>query len=298
MHGLFILLPDFSLIMLGALLRRTLLEAEAFWGGVEKLVYFVLFPALLFKALATVDIDASVALPMFASGLTVMVAGFAYAWLGRPLMGLDGLGFASRLQCAYRFNTYIGFAIAGKLHGAAGIAMMGAMCGAMVPFANVMAVGVLARHGEVGVLREIVRNPLVLATLSGVLFNLTDIPLSEPVEAFLKRTGDAAVALGLLAVGSALRLRLRSVGGHKLGAAWLILVKLLLVPATAFMIGRQVGLTGIAFDTLVLFAALPAASSAYILAVRMGGDGPGVAWLVSATTLLAVPTLSLWLSLL
>jgi predicted permease len=48
----------------------------------------------------------------------------------------------------------------------------------------------------------------------------------------------------------------------------------------------------------VLFAALPTATSAYILAVRMGGDGPGVAWLVSASTVAAMLTLPLWLSLL
>ena len=45
-------------------------------------------------------------------------------------------------------------------------------------------------------------------------------------------------------------------------------------------------------------AALPSASSAYILAMRMGGDGPGVAWLISASTLLGVGSLSVWLHLL
>ena len=53
-----------------------------------------------------------------------------------------------------------------------------------------------------------------------------------------------------------------------------------------------------AFDLLVLYAAMPSASSAYILAMRMGGDGPGVAWLISATTILAMPTLTVWLALL
>ena len=48
----------------------------------------------------------------------------------------------------------------------------------------------------------------------------------------------------------------------------------------------------------MLFGALPTASSAYILAMRMGGDGPGVAWLISASTLAAMVTLPLWLTLL
>ncbi|NMG29117.1 AEC family transporter [Aromatoleum evansii] len=296
MQSLLLLLPDFSLILLGAVLRRHLVDGDAFWSGVEKLVYFVLFPALLFNALATADIDPGRALPLFLAGLGTMFAGFVLGWLGRGLMGLDAMGFASRLQCAYRFNTYIGIAIAGKLHGAAGIALMGGLCGAMVPFANVMAVGMLARHGQGSLLRELSRNPLVLATLAGLLFNLAGFDLPAPLTSFLKRLGDAAVALGLLAVGAALRWEM--VGGRWTGSAWIVAVKLLFLPAVAWQIGRALGVEGVAFDMLVLFAALPSASSAYILAMRMGGDGAGVAWLISATTLLAVPSLTLWLHLL
>jgi hypothetical protein len=296
MQSLLLLLPDFSLILLGAVLRRHLVDGDAFWAGVEKLVYFVLFPALLFNALASADIEPGRALPLFLAGLATMVAGFALGWLGRGLMGLDSMGFASRLQCAYRFNTYIGIAIAGKLHGAAGVALMGALCGAMVPFVNVMAVGMLARHGQGSLLRELSRNPLVLATLAGLAFNLAGLELAVPLQSFLRRLADAAVALGLLAVGAALRWG--NIGGRWAGSAWIVAVKLLALPAVAWMLARSLGLEGVAFDTLVLFAALPTASSAYILAMRMGGDGPGVAWLISATTLLAVPSLTFWLHLL
>ncbi len=296
MQSLLLLLPDFSLILLGAGLRRRLVPDGTFWAGVERLVYFILFPALLFNAMAGADLDPGKALPLFLAGLGVMVAGFVLGWLGRPLMGLDAIGFASRLQCAYRFNTYIGIAVAGKLHGAAGVAMMGALCGAMVPFANIMAVGMLARHGQGGLLRELMRNPLVLATLAGLAVNLSGVALAEPFQFFLKRLGDAAVALGLLAVGSALRWG--EAGGRWAGSAWLVSVKLMLLPAFAWALGRQLGLGGLTFDTLVMFAALPSASSAYILAMRMGGDGPGVAWLISVTTLLAVASLTFWLQLL
>jgi malonate transporter and related proteins len=296
MQSLLILLPDFSLILFGTLLRRLVIDADAFWAGVEKLVYFILFPALLFKALANATVDPAVAVPLLLAGLGIMAAGLLYGWIGRPLMGLTAMGYASRVQCAYRFNTYIGIAIAGKLHGAPGIAIMGGLCGAMVPFANIMAVSMMARHGQSKVVRELVRNPLIIATVAGFAYNVAGFELAEPVQSFLGRLGDAAIALGLLAVGSALRWG--SAGGHWAGSAWLVAVKLMLLPATAWVLGRQLGVTGIAFDMLVLFAALPSASSAYILAMRMGGDGPGVAWLISATTLLAMPSLAFWLYLL
>lgn len=296
MQSLYLLLPDFSLILVGIVLRHYLLEDERFWGGVEKLVYFVLFPALLFRALASLSIEPLAAVPLVVGALGVLGAGFVLGLLARRLMGLSAMGFASRLQCAYRFNTYIGMAVAGNLHGAAGMALMGGVCGAMVPFANVMAVGSMVRHGQGGMVRELLRNPLVIATLAGLAFNLSGFRLAVSVDAFLTRLGDAAIALGLLAVGAALRWG-RS-DGSMLGATWLVTVKLMLLPAVAWVFGRQLGVEGVAFDVLVLFAALPSASSAYILAMRLGGDGPGVAWLISATTLLAVPSLTLWIHLL
>lgn len=293
MQSLLLLLPDFTLILIGALLRRYVVFPDGFWSGVEKLVYFILFPALLFNALANVRIDALAMLPLVAAGLGVLVSGFLLGLAGRPLMGLGSMTFASRLQCAYRFNTYIGIALAGKLYGTAGVAVMGGLAGAMVPFANLMAVGMLARHGQVGVFREIVRNPLVIATVCGLLYNVFGPELGSTLSAVLDRLGGAAVTLGLLAVGAALRWG--RIEGSWVGAGWIVVVKLMLLPAIAWVLGRQLGLDGMMFDLLILFAALPSASSAYILAMRMGGDGPGVAWLISVTTLLAMPTIALWL---
>ncbi|QID19083.1 AEC family transporter [Nitrogeniibacter mangrovi] len=295
MDTVLLLLPDFSLIALGVLLRRHGGFGDDLWAGLERLVYFVLFPALLFGALARVEISLETTLPLFLSGLAVMVSGFVLGWLPRRWMGLAPMSFASRLQCAYRFNTYIGMAVAGQVFGAAGLATMGVLCGTMVPFANVMAVSVLARHGQGRIGRELMRNPLILATLAGLLFNAAGLSLPVPAAAFLGRLADASIALGLLAVGAALRWG--RVGGHWGGSVWIAAVKLLALPTIAWSITGVAGLDGVARGVLVLFAALPSASSAYILATRMGGDGPGVAWLISATTLAAMPTMACWLAL-
>lgn len=301
MHSFLLLLPDFALIALGVLLRRHLGLGDGFWPGVERLVYFVLFPALLFHALARASIDFSVMGPLFAVGLLTMAGGLLLGFAGRPLLqGAGPMGFASRVQCAYRFNTYIGIAVAGKFAGAAGVATMGALCGAMVPFANMAAVTMLAHHGQGRVLRELARNPLIVATLAGSAFNLSGARLPEPVLPFLQRLADAAVALGLLAVGAALRMGRRdgTSGRERLGVLYLCAVKLLALPALAWGLASVFGLTGIAFATAVIFAALPTASSAYILAMRMGGDGRAMAWLISATTVFAAVTLTAWLTVL
>ncbi|MEJ0045373.1 MAG: AEC family transporter [Rhodospirillales bacterium] len=78
--------------------------------------------------------------------------------------------------------------------------------------------------------------------------------------------------------------------------AWWLAVKLVAVPACAYAIARVLALDTLSLHCAVLFAALPAATSAYILAVRMGADGTIVAAVISSGTLLAMLTLPLWLA--
>lgn len=297
MHAALILLPDFALILLGCALRRAMHLGDHFWTGLEKLIYYILFPALLFNAVARTPIDVGAAAPLIAvAGLAL--AGSMALGLGARLFSLSPISFASQFQCAFRYNAYIGLAVVGTLHGAAGIAAMGLILGTMVIPANVAAVGMLARHQRLGVWGELARNPLILATLSGLAWNLAGLPLPEPALKVFGRLSEASIALGLLTVGAALKLRgLEGDAGTRGAAVYLLAVKLGAMPAIALAGSRLMGLSGVYADTVLVFAALPTATSAYILAQRMGGDGARVAWLISASTLLAMLTLPLWLSL-
>lgn len=287
-----LLLPDFCLILLGFALRRWMSLGDHFWSGVERLVYFVLFPALLVNAILKTRLDLAAAFPLLATALGAMVAGMAVSWLARTLFGLTPMVFASIFQCGYRFNSYIGLAAAGLLFGTPGIAALGLIIGVAVPFANLSSVWMLARHGEVGVWREIAKNPLIWATFSGLLFNLAGFVPPPPLAVFMGRLADASIALGLLTVGAALRLQGQS---GVLGASvYLSFVKLAVLPLAACVLGRWFELDPLYFGVAILFASLPTASSAYILAMRMGGDGRSVAWIISATTLASMLTMPLW----
>lgn len=292
MNTALLLLPDFALILLGAAIRRWMALGEHFWLGLEKLVYFVLFPALLINALLRTRLDLAAALPLLATAYLAMIGGMALGLVPRLLSRVPALTFASVFQCGYRFNSYIGLAAAGLLFGDAGIATMGLIVGAAVPLANLASVWMLARHGQVGLARELIRNPLILATLTGFLLNLSGLEPPAPLLALLGRLADASIALGLIAVGAALRLH--HVPGVQGMAFWFLAVKLLALPVLALAVGAWLGLSGLNYQVVVLFAALPTASSAYILAVRMGGDGRSVAWLISVCTLASMVTLPLW----
>lgn len=289
-----LLLPDFTLILLGFALRRWMRLGDHFWDGLEKLVYFILFPALLVNAIIRTKLDLGAAAPLLLTGLSAMAGGMLLAYLVRFLFPMKPLVFASIYQCGYRFNSYIGLAVAGLYYGSPGIATMGLIVGVAVPFANLVSVWMLARHGEASICREVLRNPLIWATAAGLLLNLAGFEPHRSMQIFLGRLADAAIALGLLAVGAALRFQ----GQSGLGRAslYLLLVKLIALPVMAVLLGRQFGLQGLYFDVVVLFAALPTASSAYLLAMRMGGNGPSVAWLISASTLASMLTLPLWVA--
>jgi len=292
MNTALLLLPDFALILLGAAIRRWMHLGDHFWSGVEKLVYFILFPALLINAIVKTRLDLGAALPLLGTALAAMAGGMLLGLLPKLFVRLPPLTFASVFQCAYRFNSYIALAVAGMLFGSPGIATMGLIVGAAVPVANLVSVWMLARHGEVGLWREVARNPLIWGTAAGFLLNLAGFVPPAPLQAFLGRLADASIALGLITVGAALRLE--NTPGVRGVSLWLVTVKLLALPLIAAVTGRLLGLQGLNYQVVVLFAALPTASSAYILAMRMGGDGRSVAWLISATTLGSMLTLPLW----
>lgn len=292
MQTALLLLPDFTLILLGVALRRWMRLGDHFWTGVEKLVYFILFPALLVHAILRSRLDFSAALPLLATALGTMACGMALGLLPRPFVRLSPIAFASVFQGAFRFNSYIALATIGMLYGSPGVATMGLIVGAAVPFANLVAVWGLARHGESGAWREIARNPLIWGTACGLALSGAGFVPPPPLQAFLGRLADASIALGLIAVGAALRL---GGGAGSPGLSiWLLIVKLVLLPLAALGIGSQLGLSGLNLQVATLFGALPVASSAYILAMRMGGDGRSVAWLISASTLASMLTLPLW----
>lgn len=289
-----LLVPDFSLILIGFLLKRYANWGEDFWGGLEKLVYFVLFPALLFYATSRTKLDFVATGKLLQVVLMSIAAGIALGWLAKPFFRTAPMVFESGVQTAFRFNSYIALALASRLAGDAGTSLMALIIGISVPLCNMAAVHALV-HRSGGMLKELIRNPLLVASAGGVLFNIAGLHLPEVLDATLSRLGNASIALGLIAVGAGLRLS----GLHesKSMAAYFIAVKLLVLPAIGFVLARWLQLPPLQLQIVVMFCALPTASSAYVLASRLGGNGPFVAFLISAGTLLSVATLPLWLAL-
>jgi malonate transporter and related proteins len=286
MSDALLLLPDFVLIVSGWVICRYTALNRSVWDGAERLVYYVLFPALLFSAILRNPLQPASAGLLALSGIAVVGSGIALAFALRWWPGVDAKLHASGAQTAFRFNSYVALALSERLAGTQGVAWTALLVALCVPICNIAAVWPLARQGGHGYLRELSRNPLIMSTGAGLICNLLGVKLPELAMVTLGRMGAAALPLGLMAVGAGLTLgALRASPG--LAAAFLG-IRHAVLPAVAVVLVIALNLPPAQQAVVVAFAALPTASSAYVLAARMGGNGPFVAGLVTLSTLLGM----------
>lgn len=296
------IIQPFILIALGYLLAKHRMFPRSLWEGVEKLVYYVLFPPLLFNSVASAELTVSDTGLFLACGVGSMTAGILLAWLVSKLAPAGKVTDASIRQCGYRFNSYIGFAIVFALYGNTGLALFALLVGVWVPISNAVAVADLAAStsregtGVKGIVKSIAKNPLILATVAGLVFNVCGLALPSLVTSVFKTLGASSLALALMAIGSGLRLEDFRRRAKLLSLA--TVERLLAVPAVSLAAALAFNLTPLEIGALMCFTVLPTANSCYILAVRMGGNGPAVADLTTVQTAVSLLTIPAWMALL
>jgi malonate transporter len=289
-----LLLPDFLLIMTGFLLCRYTAFDRPVWDVVERLVYWMLFPALLFASIVKSPIRISDASTLAMGGASICLVGMILATALRWVPGVDARLQASGAQVAFRFNSYIALALADRLYGSQGVAWIAVLIAVCVPLCNAGAVWSLARHGGQNTWKEMARNPLIIGTLAGLLVKLSGLSLPGWSVETISRIGQAALPMGLLAVGAGLKMAgIRAAPGL---AAALLLIRHGILPLMAIVLGGLLPMSATQHGILVAFASLPTASSAYVLAMRMGGNGPFVAGLITVSTLLGMISVPLWVA--
>ena len=292
-----LLAPVIVLIGLGYILRRIEFPGDAFWPAVEQLTYYVFYPALLFISIARSD------LPDLNAGR------FAFVLLGalfcmavvlavlRRVMGWSGPRYTSIYQGSMRWNGFVALAVADAYIGPNGLAMTAVGIAVLVPTLNVLSVFTLTRHAGTApqslnrVLSLLARNPLILSCLLGIFVNWIGIDMPVVVLNTLALLGDAALTIGLLAVGASLQISI-----PRSSMAQLTIVsalKLLLMPAFVAIGCWLLGVTGIPYYAALVCASVPTAPSSYILARQLGGDVEFMGQAVTVSTLAAAITLPL-----
>jgi malonate transporter len=291
MSQILLLLPDFLLIVLGYGLCHYTVLNRSVWDSVERLVYYLLFPVLLFVAILKQPLQPSAMLSFAGCGLAVVGCGIALSYALGRWPGVDARVHASGAQIAFRFNSYVALALAERLGGVQSVAWIALLIALCVPICNMAAVWPLARQAGNNFLSELARNPLIIGTVSGLLANLVGLQMPDVLNVTLTRVGGAALPLGLMAVGAGLRMGALQDGPY-LAAAFLS-IRHLVLPLVAIVLVRLADLPLAQQTVVVAFAALPTASSAYVLAARMGGNASYVAGLISLSTLIGMVGLPL-----
>ncbi|SEW31628.1 hypothetical protein SAMN05444851_2993 [Aliiroseovarius sediminilitoris] len=289
------LMPSFLLVGLGGVLRKRL--SENAWQGLDRLNFEILFPALLFVAAASRPIDPEKLFIMAPVVWSILSVGLIMGWLVRGVGPDRFLDFAGTWQVCWRFNTALGLVAVELLtHGGAG--EMAVAVGMGVPVANLFAVSALSRGGALGfgaTVTRVVLNPFLLASLGGVVFGLMGWRLPTPIMVPIEMLARAAIPIALLSIGATMNWGALARLDRFSGA--ICAIKLVVLPVFALGVSLVLSLDPAIASVLIVFAALPTASAAHVLASAFGANRNLVATLIAQTTLLAAITLPIWISI-
>lgn len=294
--------PVFVLICLGYLLRRGGIPSTEFWNLNDRLVYFLLMPALFFVRVSTADLSGA----SLGSLATVLYAGFflalGFGVVSGRVLRRDGVVGSSIMQGAGRFNTFIALAVAEALYGAEGLQIAVLAASLLVPVVNLSVVSLFAvmvpQQGArpvVSALKGLATNPLILSILAGIGWNLAGFGTLPVLHETLSILGAAALPIMLLCVGANLKLRGLTADAGPIIASGL--GKLVLFPAVVAAMALAVGLSPMQAQVALIYGALPTGVAAYTLARQLGGDAPLMAAMITVQTLVSFLTMPLWIAL-
>lgn len=285
------LLPIVATIAMGYALRRSGFLDGAVWPGLERLTYYVLFPALLITAIGSqrFEFTAVTDLLIVVVGTLSMASFVLMAWHRMTARVTDST-FTSVFQGGVRFNTYIALALSMALFGDEGLVVASLAAGLMIILINMVCIVVFSRWGKSttgrSIGKELLVNPLILGCAIGWTLSVADFALPAAVTGTLQIIGRAALPMGLLAVGAALRGK--AYMNHKAAIGMSSIVQFGVKPLTAYALIGLVGLTGVSAGALMISFMVPTASSGYILARQLGGDSEAMAAIITFQSVAAV----------
>jgi malonate transporter len=296
------LLPVITIILIGYTLKRARFLPQDAWAGMEKLTYYILFPALLIGTLGNQSLS-GVPWPSMLLVITTTLAVVAIPLVlwhrFRPTV--SDATFTSIFQGGIRFNTYLSFAIAQAYYGAEGLAFSAVAAGFMIVLINLLCISAFTVWGEASyrggaaLFKRVFANPLILSSAVGWSLSLSGIGLPGVSAEILEIVGRAALPFGLLAVGAALKPE--AIHGHLKPLAISSLLQFGLKPLAATLLVSLIGVTGTPAGALIIAFMVPTAPSAYILARQLGGDTEVMSSIITFQTILAfivMPLIILW----
>lgn len=273
--------PVFILIILGNLLRRIGVPELSFWHVSDKLIYWVLIPALLFHHVSQITLSST----MLANYAVVILSGLfvvtTLSFIAGKLFGYTPQIWTSVMQGAARHNAFIALAIAGSLFGDEGLALGAIFMVILIPIINIVIVSAMAstlnqdtdnnsRPGIFDVLFELIKNPFILAIAAGLIISFVDTDRISIIHETTGLLGSAALPIMLLSIGA--NIKIREISSTITPIIIANVLKLLIFPIVVFFVAKSMNLSLFETTIAVIFAAVPTAASSYSLAKQFGGE--------------------------
>ncbi len=297
-------MPVFLIILLGYWLKERHFFPEGCIAGIDRLVFHVLMPCMLFVDMATTSIrdnfDPAFSTFCFAATLLSILA----IWGLTVLFCKDKSIIGAFVQSSYRSSVAIlGIALTASIYG--DTSLVPQMIVAGVPVYNIMAVVILAIHSDQpaqgssrikATLRGIVTNPILVGIFAGLPFSLFDITLPDILLNPLTMLGDAASTIALLVIGASFEgaKALKKIKPTVLAS----LVKLVVLPALMLPCAYWLGFRDQALIVILIMSGSPTTCAAAIMAKNQHNDAVLSASIVMLTTVAAAVTLTGFLMIL
>jgi len=300
------LAPLALLIVLGSVLAHIRFLGETFIADLNKLAFWIALPALIFTSASGGSLAGGRVGPIVAVliGATLLIT--IVAWAASYALRMPATARGTLAQSAFRGNlAYIGLPVLANSYGANSPAMSAGVIAMVLTMAvyNILAVVVLqaSRHAASkaegrGIVRSIATNPLLIAGLLGLIVPLLHVRLPLFLDRTLQSLGAAAVPIALLCIGGSLVIV--PLRGRQAGIVAAALLKIAVLPAIVYGLGRLAGLDATALRIALVFAACPTAAASFVMARQMGGDEGLASGSIALSTLLSAFSLCavLWLT--
>ncbi len=296
--------PIFLMMVLGYVLHEIGWMDDEFASKMNRFVFRVPLPVLLFGDLAAVDFARvwNMKFVMFCFGVTVISiavsAGISFLWKDRSIQG-------EFIQASYRSSAAIlGIAFIQNIYGTAGMAPL--MIIGSVPLYNVMAVLVLSlfKPGQRGLDRDvmkttlwgIVTNPIILGIAAGLLWSALRLPMPQIMGKMISSVGGVTTPMGLMAMGAVFDLR-RAFAKVK-PAVTAAFIKLIGFCAVFLPAAVRLGFREEELVAILVMLGSATTVTCFVMAKNMGHEGVLSSSVVMLTTLFSAFTLTGWLYLL
>ncbi len=294
-----VVLPLFLCIMLGYFLRRIHMVDTPSLNTMNKLCFKVFLPIYLFNNIATTDLSAAFNAKLLVVAVCGLVGQFLLLMLLIPRIEKESPRRGVLIQAIFRSNfALFGLPVALSLCGTEKVGPTSILVGFTVPVFNILAVVALEsfRGGKPSIkkmLKGIATNPLIIASLTGILFNILDISLPSAVQKSVTDLGGVATPLSLVALGGSFTVA--KVKEYRKQLTIGVLGRLVISPLIMVTIGILVGFRNEMLIPLLIMSGAPTAVSSFPMAQQMGGDGDLAAGLVVFTSGLAILTMFVWI---